>query len=168
MNSVTSTCPSTSSAASPLARAVSGFSSFAQRAIALIERWLTPTFDLAIRLYVANVFFKSGLTKIQDWTSTVALFQNEYQVPVLPPELAAVMGTAGELGLPVLLALGLAGRFGAAGLSVMNVVAVIAYADLSDLGRQDHLLWGVLLLVTLLHGPGRWSLDHLLKDYWAK
>jgi putative oxidoreductase len=141
--------------------------SFAQRVIALIEAWVTPTFDLAIRLYVASVFFKSGLTKIQDWSSTVALFQYEYQVPVLPPELAAVMGTAGELGLPVLLALGLAGRFGAAGLSVMNVVAVIAYADLSDLGRQDHLLWGALLLVTLLHGPGRWSLDRWLATRWV-
>jgi putative oxidoreductase len=160
MNNVTPTCPGT---ASPLTRAACGILSAAQRAITLMEAWLTPTFDLAIRLYVANVFFKSGLTKIQDWSSTIALFQYEYQVPVLPPELAAFMGTAGELGLPVLLALGLAGRFSAAGLSVMNVVAVIAYADLSDLGRQDHLLWGALLLVTLLHGPGRWSIDHWLK-----
>jgi putative oxidoreductase len=165
MNNTTPACPAT---ASPLARAACRLLSFTQCAIALMERWLTPTFDLAIRLYVANVFFKSGLTKIQDWSSTVALFQYEYQVPVLPPELAALMGTAGELILPVLLALGLAGRFGAAGLSVMNVVAVIAYADLSDLGRQDHLLWGVLLLVTLLHGPGRWSLDHWLKNHWLK
>jgi putative oxidoreductase len=164
MNSAT---PTSSCAASPFARAACRFLSLAQRAIVLTEAWLTPAFDLAIRLYVANVFFKSGLTKIQDWRSTVALFQYEYQVPVLPPELAAVMGTAGELGLSVLLALGLAGRFGAAGLSVMNVVAVIAYADLSDLGRQDHLLWGALLLVTLLHGPGRWSLDYWLKARWV-
>ena len=167
MNSSTPICASAANATRPLARAACGVVSFAQRVIALIEAWVTPTFDLAIRLYVANVFFKSGLTKIQDWSSTVALFQYEYQVPVLPPELAAVMGTAGELGLPVLLALGLAGRFGAAGLSVMNVVAVIANADLSDLGRQDHLLWGALLLVTLLHGPGRWSLDRWLATRWV-
>lgn len=154
-----SSAPTDAATSSALARAACRLLSFAQHAIGLIERWLTPAFDLAIRLYVANVFFKSGLTKIQDWSSTVALFQYEYQVPVLPPELAALLGTAGELGLPVLLALGLAGRFGAAGLSVMNVVAVISYADISDLGRQDHLLWGALLLVTLLHGPGRWSLD---------
>ncbi|MBK8894795.1 MAG: DoxX family protein [Propionivibrio sp.] len=150
-----------------LARSGSCALSFASRGIALIERWLTPAFDLAIRLYVASVFFKSGLTKIQDWGSTVALFQYEYHVPVLPPELAAFMGAAGELGLPVLLAFGLAGRFGAAGLSVMNVVAVISYADISDLGRQDHVLWGALLLVTLLHGPGRWSLDHWFRARWA-
>ena len=164
MNSTTPVC---STAASPFARGACCLLAFARRVIVLVEDWLTPTFDLAIRLYVANVFFKSGLTKIQDWSSTVALFQYEYQVPVLPPELAALMGTAGELGLPVLLALGLAGRFGAAGLSVMNVVAVVAYADISDLGRQDHVLWGALLLVTLLHGPGRWSLDHWLKTRWA-
>lgn len=160
MNDPAPVCPAASGL---LARGACRLLSFAQRAIALMECWLTPAFDLAIRLYVANAFFKSGLTKIQDWSSTVALFQYEYRVPVLPPELAAVMGTAGELGLPVLLALGLAGRFGAAGLSVMNVVAVISYADLSDLGRQDHVLWGALLLVTLLHGPGRWSLDCWLK-----
>ena len=134
--------------------------------IAAVERRLTPLFDLAIRLYVAEVFFKSGLTKIQDWSVTLALFENEYHVPVLPPQLAAVMGTAGELGLPILLALGLAGRFGAAGLFVMNLVAVTSYPDISDLGRQDHVLWGALLLVTVLHGPGRWSLDAWLKRQW--
>ena len=157
-----------STSSTPLAGTTGALLSFAQRSIALIERWLTPLFDLAIRLYVASVFFKSGLTKIQDWSSTVALFQYEYQVPVLPPELAALMGTAGELGLPILLALGLAGRFGAAGLSVMNVIAVISYADLSDLGRQDHVLWGALLLVILFHGPGRWSLDYWLKQRWGQ
>ena len=97
----------------------------------------------------------------------MALFQYEYQVPVLPPELAALMGTVGELALPILLALGLAGRFGAAGLSVMNVIAVISYADLSDLGRQDHVLWGTLLLVIFFHGPGRWSLDYWLRQRWG-
>lgn len=124
-----------------------------------IERWLTPLFDLAIRLHVAEVFFRSGLTKIEDWSVTLALFENEYRVPLLAPPLAAVMGTAGELLLPVLLAFGLAGRFGAAGLFVVNLVAVLSYPDLSELGRQDHVLWGALLLVTMLHGPGRWSLD---------
>ena len=164
MNNLATTCTSDSN---PIARTACGLLSMARRRISRIERWLTPTFDLAIRLYVANVFFKSGLTKIQDWGSTLALFEYEYQVPVLPPELAAFMGTAGELCLPVLLALGLAGRFGAAGLSVMNVIAVISYPDISDLGRQDHVLWGMLLLVTLLHGPGRWSLDHWFKQHWA-
>lgn len=131
--------------------------------VAQVETWLTPVFDLAIRLYVASVFFRSGWLKLSDWDSTLVLFENEYQVPLLSPNMAAVMGTGGELALPVLLVLGLAGRFGAAGLFVVNLVAVLSYPDLSDLGRADHLLWGVLLLVTLLHGPGRISLDFWLK-----
>jgi putative oxidoreductase len=136
---------------------------FVVRAVALVDRWLTPLFDLAIRLYVASVFFRSGWLKISDWSSTLSLFKYEYHVPLLSPAVAAVLGAGGELVLPVLLVLGLAGRFGAAGLTVVNLVAVTSYPDISDLGRQDHLLWGVLLLVTLLHGPGRLSLDHWLR-----
>ncbi len=84
-----------------------------------------PLAALVARIYVANAFFLSGLTKLRDWGTTVSLFTDEYHVPLLPPELAAVMGTTGELVLPVLLVLGLAGRFAALGLSVVNVVAVI-------------------------------------------
>lgn len=125
----------------------------------LLERWLTPLFDLGIRWYVASVFLRSGWLKISDWESTLVLFENEYHVPVLPPNVAAILGAGGELVLPVLLVLGLAGRFGAAGLFLVNLVAVLSYPELSDLGHEDHLLWGILLLVTLLHGPGRLSLD---------
>lgn len=141
--------------ASPAAR-------LAWRAIGLLERWIAPLFDLGIRLYVAQVFFRSGWLKLSDWETTLLLFANDYHVPLLSPPAAAVLGTAGELGLSLLLALGLAGRFGAAGLSVVNLVAVTSFPEISDLGRQDHLLWGMLLLVTLLHGPGRLSLDHWL------
>lgn len=150
-----------------MSQTVCAFFSFARRAIAWLEAWIAPSFDLLIRLYVAHAFFLSGLTKIRDWNVTLALFESEYAVPLLPPALAAFLGTAGELGLPVLLALGLAGRFGAAGLFVVNAVAVTSYPDISDLGRQDHLLWGTLLLVTALHGPGRWSADHWLANWLA-
>jgi len=137
-----------------------------QRATDLMQACLTPLFDLGLRLYVANVFFSSGWQKLSDWESTVALFQYEYHVPLLPPVLAAAMGAAGELSLPILLVAGLFTRLGAAGLFVVNLVAVLSYPDLSDVGKQDHLLWGMLLLVTMLHGPGRWSLDHWLKRRW--
>jgi len=145
------------------ARKLTDLIRYASALTARLENWLTPVFDLGIRLYVASVFFRSGWLKISDWGATLALFENEYHVPFLSPNAAAIMGAGGELGLPVLLVLGLAGRFGAAGLFVVNLVAVLSYPDLSDLGRQDHLLWGVLLLVTLLHGPGRLSVDYLLK-----
>src|SRR6185295_8460681 len=80
--------------------------------------WAAPLVDLIVRLWVAMVFFKSGLTKIQSWDTTVLLFTNEYHVPLLPPEIAALLGTTAELVLPVFLALGLGGRLAAAALFV--------------------------------------------------
>lgn len=123
---------------------------------------LQPVAALLARLYIAKVFFYSGLTKIRDWETTVMLFTHEYQVPLLPPELAAVMGTGGELVLPVLLVLGLAGRFAALGLSVVNAVAVIALPEIAPAALQQHVFWGSLLAGIAIFGPGRWSLDAFL------
>ena len=127
--------------------------------------FLSPALDLFIRIWVGLVFFKSGLTKIQSWDSTVALFENEYHVPVLPPEVAAIAGTGAELIFPIFLVLGLGGRFFAAALFVFNIVAVISYPDLGEVGLKDHRYWGLLLLVILLHGPGKLSLDHFIKKW---
>ena len=123
---------------------------------------LAPLADLGVRLLVASVFFQSGLTKIANWTSTVSLFENEYAVPLLPPEVAAFMGTGVELFFPVLLVLGLGTRFAAFVLFVFNIIAVVSYPDLGAIGLKDHQTWGLLLLVTLLHGPGALSLDRLI------
>lgn len=131
----------------------------ASRVIGMTERWLTPVFDLALRLYLAEVFFRSGWLKVSEWSNTLDLFRYVYAVPILPPHVAAAMGTAGELALPVLLVLGLAGRFAAAGLFVLNAVAAISFPDISDLGLRDHVLWGALFLVLFFHGPGRLSID---------
>lgn len=133
-----------------------------------LEQWLTPVFDLALRLYVAEVFFRSGWLKVSDWSGTLFLFQDVYRVPLLAPHLAAVMGTAAELCLPALLVLGLAGRLAAAGLFAANFMAAVSFPDISDLGLQDHWLWGALLLVTVFHGPGRWSVDAILARRWRK
>jgi putative oxidoreductase len=129
-----------------------------QRAVRLLEA-LQPAAQLAARVYVARAFFLSGLTKLRDWDITLALFQDEYQVPLLPPEVAAVAGTTGELVLPVLLLLGLAGRFAAAGLSVVNIVAVLSLAEIGVAALQQHQFWGSLLIALVLWGPGRWSVD---------
>ncbi|NML15428.1 DoxX family protein [Azohydromonas caseinilytica] len=123
---------------------------------------LSPLVDLGLRLFVAAVFFQSGLTKLASWDSTLALFENEYAVPLLPPELAALLGTGVELFFPVLLVLGLGTRLAAFVLFVFNVVAVISYPDLGAVGLKDHQTWGLLLLVTLTHGPGALSLDRLI------
>ena len=134
---------------------------WSRRAIAVLES-LQPLAQLAARLFVARAFFMSGLTKLRDWDITLALFNDEYHVPLLPPDVAAVMGTAGELLLPVLLALGLAGRFAAAGLGVVNIVAVLSLAEIAPAALHQHQLWGSLLAGLLLWGPGRWSADALL------
>lgn len=120
-----------------------------------------PLAALAARIYLAQAFFLSGLTKIRDWETTVLLFTEEYQVPLLSPQLAAISGTAGELVLPVLLLIGLAGRFSALGLSVVNVVAVVSLAEIAPAALQQHITWGVLLAALALYGVGRWSVDCL-------
>ena len=125
--------------------------------------------DLGIRLYMADVFFRSGLVKIRNWDGTLYLFANEYRVPLLPPELAAWLGTFGELFFPPLLALGLAARFAALALSVVNAVAVIAFWHVlsgNQAALMSHLYWGLLLLVTLCHGPGKIALDHWIRRRW--
>lgn len=122
--------------------------------------------DLGIRLYMADVFFRSGLVKIRNWDGTMYLFENEYRVPLLPPELAAWLGTFGELVFPPLLALGLATRFAALSLSVVNVTAVISFWHVlsqNEAARMSHVYWGMLLLVPLCYGPGRVSLDYWLR-----
>jgi putative oxidoreductase len=118
-----------------------------------------PLVDLALRLYVARVFFNAGLVKIQSWSTTLTLFEYEYAVPLLPPTLAAYLGTAAELSLPVLLALGLFGHFAALALFLFNIVAVLSYPDLSEVGRQHHVYWGMMLAWLAVHGTGRLSLD---------
>jgi putative oxidoreductase len=91
------------------------------------------------------------------------LFADEYHVPVLSPAVAAVMGTAGELALPVLLVLGLGGRLAPLGLSVMNGVAVISLAEIAPAAFQQHVTWGVLLAGLALWGNGPWALDRWVR-----
>jgi len=131
---------------------------FAIRALNAIQ----PAAQLLARWFIAGVFFRSGLTKIADWETTVALFTDEYHVPLLSPHLAAALGTGAELVLPVLILLGLGGRFAAAGLSILNVVAVISVEDMPIPALQQHIFWGSVLAGLLLWGPGRWSVDHYL------
>jgi putative oxidoreductase len=128
---------------------------------------LQPLAALLARLYVAQVFFSSGLTKLRDWDITLALFADEYHVPLLSPPVAAVMGTGGELVLPVLLVLGLGGRFAALGLSVMNVVAVISLAEIAPAALQQHITWGILLVALAVFGGGPWAVGHWLRTRWG-
>ncbi len=126
--------------------------------------FLSPAVELGARLWLANVFWKSGMTKIASWDSTLSLFNYVYTVPWIPPELAAILSTGVELGGAALLAVGLAGRFGTAALFILNIVAVISYPDLSAVGLKDHFYWGLLLAIFLVRGPGKLSIDHWIRS----
>lgn len=123
---------------------------------------LAPLGDLALRLHVAAVFWKAGLAKAQSWETTVLLFEYEYQVPLLAPVVAAVLATVSEIAFSALLALGLGGRAAAAALSAVNVVAVLSYPGLMEAGLEDHRVWGLMLALLVLRGPGKISFDHLV------
>ena len=135
-------------------------------------RMLEPLFALGVRAWVGWVFIKSGWLKFTSFENTLYLFREEYHVPVLPPDVAAVVGTAGELGFGALVLAGVAGRFSALGLSAVNLMAVISYshvlfADGFEAALGQHVLWGFMLLVLIVYGPGRWSLDNLLAHWMA-
>lgn len=127
-----------------------------------------PLLLLFCRVWVAYVFFNSGLVKIASWDSTLYLFELEYQVPLLPWELAAYLGTAAELVLPVFLALGLLTRPMAAALFVFNIIAVVSYPVLWEKGFYDHQLWGLMILIVVVWGAGPLSIDKLIRNKLAK
>jgi putative oxidoreductase len=117
---------------------------------------------LVARLAVANVFWRSGQTKVDGFAikdTTFYLFAEEYKVPLLPPDLAAYMATIGEHLFPVLLVVGLASRLSALGLLGMTaVIQLFVYPS----GWPEHIFWVASLLVILARGPGAFSLDHLI------
>ena len=116
---------------------------------------------LPLRLAVASVFWRSGTTKLASWDTTIALFTDEYKVPVLPPELAAYMAATVELTTPVLLVMGLLTRPAAAVLLGMTtVIEVFVYPQ----AWPDHIQWAAMLFVLLARGPGKLSLDWLIRN----
>jgi putative oxidoreductase len=143
-----------------------GLHQLSTRFDAAVTDWGGSLLSLAIRFYVGAQFLKAGLTKVGDWDTTVALFRDEYHVPLLSPELAALMGTAGELVLPILLFSGLLTRPAALALFLVNVMAVVSYPQLFSFecpaAINDHFYWGALLLVTAAFGAGRFSLDNII------
>ena len=112
---------------------------------------------LAIRLWIANVFWKSGILKISNWDNTILLFTDEHPVPFLPPFFAAVSGTTFELLCPILLTFGLASRLATLPLLAMTAVIQFTYLD-----NIEHYYWAFLLATILCVGPGKIS-----ADYWV-
>lgn len=129
----------------------------------LLQRTPHDLVALALRAFPAMVFWLSGRTKVEGLftirDSTWFLFEHEYALPVIPPDLAAVLATAAEHVLPVLLVLGLFTRLAAAGLLGMTaVIQIFVYPD----AWVTHGLWAAAFLALIAQGPGRLSLDHLL------
>jgi putative oxidoreductase len=127
--------------------------------------------DLLVRFWLANIFFQSGLSKITDWNTTVVLFKYDYHVPFLSPETAAYLGTGMEFLLPLLLVLGLGGRLAIFIFFIYNLVCVLSFGFLwttaGAAGLNDHINWGLLLMLLMLHGSGKFSLDYLIHKKWG-
>jgi putative oxidoreductase len=131
----------------------------------VVSKSLADVLLLVLRWFIAWQFLKAGLVKLDDWSSTLALFESEYQVPLLSPVLAAYLGTAGELVFPILLMAGLFTRWAALGLFAVNAMAVISYPQLFTFdcpaAINDHKYWAVILAVIFVFGAGRLSVDAL-------
>jgi putative oxidoreductase len=129
----------------------------------VISQFIAPLFDAGLRIFIGLIFFRSGLVKAKDWDGTVFLFQDEFKLPLIPPEVGAALSLAVEITMPLLLFVGLASRLAA--LPLLGLVCVIQFV----LGAQnptydltEHFYWMLLLGTIVVHGPGRLSLDHLI------
>jgi putative oxidoreductase len=133
-----------------------------------LETYAAPPFDLAVRLWIGLVFFRSGLEKAGDWQSTLFLFQEEYRLPLLPPNAAAALGMGAELVLPLFLFVGLAARLAALPLIVLTLTIqfVLGAAD-PAYSSTEHYYWLFLLGLIVVRGPGALSLDRLIARRFA-
>lgn len=137
--------------------------------IGRLYRWLDQVpyavLALPLRFAVATVFWNSGMTKLADWNATLALFADEYQVPLLPPDVAANLALAIEMTTPVLLVLGFLTRPAALVLLGMTtVIEVFVYPQ----AWPTHIQWAAMLLVLLCRGAGALSLDALIEHFRAR
>lgn len=136
------------------------FAALAASVIQWLERIPYALLAIPLRIAVATVFWNSAMTKLTNWDTAIALFTDEYKVPLLPPELAAYMAVTIELTTPVLLLLGLATRPAALILLGMtSVIEIFVYPE----AWPTHIQWAAMLLVLLCRGAGKWSLDHLIR-----
>ncbi len=130
-----------------------------------LEKFGAPAADLAVRFWVGLVFFRSGLQKLDGWESTLFLFEYEYVLPIIPFELAAYLGTASELAMPLFLFVGLAARLAAVPLLGMAMtIQFILGANNAAYNDFNHFAWMTFLLVIIARGPGMLSIDHWLRQ----
>jgi putative oxidoreductase len=136
----------------------------AWRVLHWLEQVPYSVLALPLRFAVATVFWNSAMTKLANWEAALELFADEYKVPVLPPDVAAYMAVSIELTAPVLLVLGFLTRPAAGVLLGMTaIIEIFVYPQ----AWPTHIQWAAMLLVLLCRGPGRFSLDRLVRNRWA-
>lgn len=138
-----------------------GLASRVRQILKLPEHIPFSLVQLSARLAVAHVFWKSAQTKLASWQVTQQLFAYEYNLPLLDPNTAAILGTAAELGGSIMVAVGVLARLGAA--MLIGVVAVIQLFVFPQ-SWGEHFLWFALLLFVLARGAGAFSLDHVAEQ----
>jgi putative oxidoreductase len=145
--------------ASPAASGSAGIKAAIDRVTRWLERVPYSLLALPLRLAVATVFWNSGTTKLANWDATLQLFEDDYKVPLLPPDFAAHLGASIELTTPVLLVLGFLTRPAALVLLGMTtIIEVFVYPQ----AWPTHIQWAAMLLVLLCRGAGDYSVDHWL------
>jgi putative oxidoreductase len=131
----------------------------------LLERVPFALIQLAMRISIGFVFFNAGLLKARSFDFAIKLFEQEYKLPLLAPELAARLAMICELSLPILLFVGLGTRLATLPLIAMTLVIVTLVYPTSWV---ESLLWGSILVTLLTRGPGMFSLDHLIERWFAR
>ncbi|HEU0195592.1 MAG TPA: DoxX family protein [Nevskiaceae bacterium] len=143
-----------------------------------LATWLGPVTLLFLRIWVALAFWHAGVVKFEDPMGTQFLFNVMYHVPLLPSDIAAVLGTWIELIVPWFVGFGLFGRPSALFLFVYNIIAFSSFPALWPHGFwsglfstsefADHKIWGLMLMALIAWGPGLLSLDALAGFTWKR
>ncbi len=127
---------------------------------------------LGVRAYLAKIFFWSGWLKLTAWSSTLYLFEHEYKIIGMSPLVAAYLGTAAEVVLPIFLILGLGARIPATLLFIFNIFNVIYYPVLLKpefaAALKDNIIWGILIGILVLYGSGKISIDCWIQRRFCK
>ena len=153
---------------SAVAHARSGPARIVESTISTLDRIPYWSIALAARIFPAAVFWQSGQTKVAGWhlkPSAIALFQDEYQLPLIDPSIAAHASAVAEHVFPILLVIGLATRFSALALLFMTaVIEIFVYPD----AWPTHGVWATCFLILIARGAGSLSLDHLIARKYVK
>jgi putative oxidoreductase len=138
---------------------------------AALTRYAEPVLNLFIRVWMANIFFKAGLIRVERWGNQEFMFTDIHPVPGIPASIAAPLVTAAEILLPVMSVLGIFARLPAAGMLVMTMVIQFVVAQTpqgieNKIGNAEHYIWMILLGYVVLRGPREISADFLLGRWW--